>query len=188
MAAETRRTSSRVAGKAVPSASAPAASTKRKAQDPPAAAKKAKANVETDDKKEPKSTDAPSSKTLAKGDALPSITLKDESGKDVSISELKKTVLFTYVLVIHFLSCRVQLTFLTYFLIFASTRYPKASEYPWLMPTQADQIISPCRQIPLAARRKPASSEMNMPNSRKLAFRYMDYLPTVRTRSKTGRR
>lgn len=81
-------------------------STKRKTEEAPAAAKKAKAETSTSTKAANSlpdgnaASDKPSSGLLEQGSRLPSITLKDESGQTVSINELKKAVLFTWVRVI----------------------------------------------------------------------------------------
>lgn len=89
-----RRVSSRIAGKpdnGLPSATAAAA--KRKPTDAPAPAKKAKvvgAAAPTGN-----AAPSPASKVLTKGSPLPAVTLRDESGKDIDIAQLKKTVIFT---------------------------------------------------------------------------------------------
>ncbi|UZJ51397.1 hypothetical protein CBS101457_000717 [Exobasidium rhododendri] len=103
-----RRTSSRVANRPINDEKAaalpPTAQIKRKPVDaPPNAGKKAKTEetsaaipAKEDKKTSDDSKTSSPSKLLEVGSQLPSIVLKDESGADVDIGKLKKTVMFTY--------------------------------------------------------------------------------------------
>jgi peroxiredoxin Q/BCP len=89
----------RSSGSSAPTISArstPTASMKRKAEETLSEAKATKAAKESIEPSQSAFTSTAASKLLEKGQSLPSLTLKDESGKDVKISDLKKTVLFTY--------------------------------------------------------------------------------------------
>jgi hypothetical protein len=110
MATGERRTSSRIANKPASeeksSSSSASTASKRKTEPVPSkTAKKAKAEEKPDNyeivyrvvkiPETPANGGSSSSKTLSVGSPLPAITLKNESGKDVEIATLKKTVIFT---------------------------------------------------------------------------------------------
>lgn len=98
----TRRTSSRTANKPSSDASATSVASskvKRKSEGDENAASEVSAK-KTKPEEAIKSDEAAAEKgdgIVSEGKALPKLKLKDESGREVDIAQLKKTVIFTYV-------------------------------------------------------------------------------------------